>query len=470
MLVIRRLIVVVAALAAGFLGTALAFPPAAVALAGRTSPPPSPLTASPALIRPLFAAASSIPVKDVAASYSCDFSKYATTSSGTIPPATDVKFNFAVPTTWPVAVADDIVLTSDATISLPGAVSSQLTGVDDFNVTASVTAKSASSSTVTLAGDNPPSSTASPPTEIPVLAATGQVTFPQKGTGSVGLPAQTITITPIAASTTATPAPKSAITCTTTTAAADVSITVGDASGPFYTCVTTVGLGGPGDVSTDSGLSDLNISVTGTEQVGNTVTVQLGSDAIATLIVAVTTEASQLANTQLTKATFTSSLAVTGAQSGTLKLPATITDLTATSFSASGTLKLTKAGTVNVDIPGTWDLAFFQDTTKVIDVACTLVTKPAPVGQVLTVTAAGTPSASPSASESTQSGGAGDEATATQEASGEPSGGAATGGGTGPGGSVPLMMGGAALFLTGGVLVLRGFAARGRRRPKSGAR
>jgi hypothetical protein len=301
------------------------------------------------------------------------------------------------------------------------------------------------------------------------------VTFPKKGTSAVGFPAQTITITPIAGSTTATPAPKPVITCTTTTTAADVSITVGSASGPFYTCVTTVGSGSLATKTTDSGLSDLAISVTGTETVGNTITVQLGSDAIASLIVAVSAGSSQLAGAQVTKATFTSSLAVTGAQSGTLKLPATVTDLTATSFSASGSLKLTKAGTVNIDIPGTWDLAFFKDTTKEIDVACTLVTKPAPVGQVLTVTSAGTPSATPtptptpSASQSESGTGEGDNATATPEATGEPSGGAATGGGPGPGGSVPLLMGGVTLFLAGGGLVLRSFRARGRR-PKSAAR
>jgi hypothetical protein len=466
MLVIRRLMVVVAALLAGFLGTALAFPLAAVASLAKDSP----LAASPVLGRPLFAASSLIPVKTVAASYSCDFSKYESSSTPTIPPASGVKFDFAVPTSWPVAVADDVVATSEATIALPTAVSSQLKGVDDFSVTASVSAKHASTSMIAIAGDIPPSSTTPAPTEIPVVVASGQVTFPSKGTGAVGFPVQAITITPIAGATTRRPAPKPAITCTTTQAAADVSITVGTASGPFYTCVTTIGSPLSGTTSTDSGLVDMTVTATGTQQAGETVTAQLSSDTVATLIVALSAEASQALGVQPTKATFTSSLAVTDAQSGTLKLPATVTDLTATSFSASGSLKLTKAGTVKVDIPGTWDLTLFKDSTQVIDIACTLVTKPAPVGLSMTVASSATPSASPTSSESQPVGGEGDDSTATEEASGEPSGGAATGGGPVPGGDVPLTMAGVALFLTGGGLVLRSVAPKGRRRPKSGAR
>jgi hypothetical protein len=457
MLVIRRLIVVMAAVLAGFLGTVLAFPAAAVASAAKGGP----IVVSPSVVRPLFPAASSSPFTTVTATYSCDFSKYENTANPTIPAATGVKFDFEVETSWPVNVAQDVPLANEAAIPLPAAVSSQLTGVDDFNITASAAAAFASKSTIDFDGDAPVSSTTAP-TQVPQALADGQVTFPAKGTGGVELPAQAITITPVAGSTTSTPTPKPAITCTTTQAAANVAVTVGDASGPFYTCGTTIGTAS----STDSALFDLTVTESGTKQAGKSVTVKLSSAEIGALIDAVTAEVSQQAGDQLTKATFTSSLAVTGAQSGTLKLPATVTNLTSTSFSASGSLKLTTAGTVKVDIPGSWDLSFFKGTTKVVDVSCTLVTDPAPVGLTMTVTSA--PSASPSASAS--NGGEGSDNTATPEASGTPSGGVATGGGPVPGGQVPLTIAGVALFLTGGGLVLRSVAPRGRRRPKSGMR
>jgi hypothetical protein len=461
MLVIRRLIVVVAALLVGFAGTVLAFPSAAVATAGKAGP----IVVSPKVIRPLFRAAASAqsPFQTVTASYTCDFSKYESTANPTIPAATGVKFDVEVETSWPVNVAQDVQLGNEAAIALPAVVSSQLTGVDDFNVTASAATKNASNATIAFSGDNAVSSTTAP-TQIPEVGADGQVTFPAKGTSGLELPAQTITITPIVGATTSTPTSDPVITCTTTQAAADVPVTVGDASGPFYTCGTTIGTSS----STDSGLFDLTVTESGTKQAGQSVTVTLSSADIAALIVGFGTLASQQ-NVQLTKAAFTSSLAVTGAQSSTLTLPATVTDLTATSFTAAGSLTLTTAGTVKVDIPGSWDLSFFAGTTKVIDVSCTLVTNPAPVG--LTMTVASAPSASPSASPSVSgNAGEGNDNTAQPEGSGVPSGGVATGGGPVPGGDVPLAMAGVALFLTGGGLVLRAVAPRGRRRPKPGAR
>ena len=460
MLGIRRLIVIMAAVLAGFLGTILAFPP----VAGASVSKGGPIVVSPSVIRPLFPAVSSSPFTTVTASYTCDFSNYENTANPTIPATTGVKFDFEVETSWPVNITQDVPLANEAAIALPDAVSSQLTGVDDFNITASAATKNASKATIDFDGDAVVSST-TVPTQVPQAVADGQVTFPAKGTSGVELPAQTITITPEAGATTSsTPTPKPAITCTTTQAAADVPVTVGDAAGPFYTCATTIGTAS----STDSGLFDLTITESGTKQAGTSVTVTLSSAVIGALIDALTAEVSQQAGVQLTKATFTSTLAVTGAQSGTLKLPATVTDLTSTSFSASGSLKLTTAGTVKVDIPGSWDLTFFEDTTKVIDIACTLVTNPAPVGLTMTVTAP--PSASPSATPSASNGGDGNDNTAEPEGSGTPSGGAATGGGPVPSGQVPLVIAGVALFLTGGGLVLRSVAPRGSRRPKSGTR
>jgi hypothetical protein len=463
MLVIRRLIVVVSAVLVGFLGTVLAFPAAAAASPATAGP----IVVPPTMVRPLFAAASAPPVTKVTASYTCDFSKYENTANPTIPATTDVNFDATVQTSWPVNIAQDVPLVNEAAITLPTAVSSQLTGVDDFTVTASAATTNASTASIAFSGDGPVTST-SAPTEVPPVVADGPVTFPKKGTGVVELPAATITITPVMGAATKLPRAKPAITCTTTQATAGVSVTVGNASGPFYTCLTTVGVDGSFSTSTNSGSVDMTVTESGTEQAGQAVTVTLSSDGVAVLTGALMTELNVLTGAQSAQAAFTSSLAVSGAQSGTLTVPATLTNLTATSFSASASLRLTKAGTVKVAIPGTWSLDLFSGTTAGIDVACTLVTTPAPVGVTVTVTAAsGTPSASPSA---TSNGGEGAEATATQEASGEPSGGAATGGGPIPGGNVPLTMAGVALFLTGGGLVLWSVAPRGRRRPRSGGR
>jgi hypothetical protein len=163
------------------------------------------------------------------------------------------------------------------------------------------------------------------------------------------------------------------------------------------------------------------------------------------------------ADLQITKATFTAALTVTGPQPGTLHPSATVTDLTATSFSASEALKLSAAGTTKVDIPATWSLDFFANTTDVINVACTLVTTPAPVGLTLKV-----------AQASSSGGGNGndDEGTSatsgggTTEGNGTPVGAPATGGGNAPGADVPLAIGGLAIVLAGGFLVLRGVARR----------
>jgi hypothetical protein len=466
MMVIRRLIVVVTAVLVGFLGSALALPGAAVASAGKGGP----IALSPAVIRPLFAKASSSsspPLQTVTAPYSCDFSKYENTSNPTIAPATGVNFDSLVQTSWPVNVAQDIPLGNEATIALPAPVSSQLTGVNDFTITSTAVAKNATKTPIAFAGDAPVASATATtaPTEIPMGAADAQVTFPKKGTGAVELPVQAITITPVIV-TTKGATPKAPITCTTTQAAADVSVTVGDASGPFYTCKATDSSG----TSTASGITDMTVTESGTEQAGKSVTVTLSSVGVAGLIVALGAGFTQ-AGTQLTKVTFTSSLGVTGDERGTLKLASTVTDPTATSFSASGSLKLTEAGTVKVDIPRTWDVKFFTGTlapVQDLDVACTLVTKPAPVGLSMTVTSAssGTPSASPSPASN---GGEGDENTASPEGTAVPSGAPNTGGGPIPGGDVPLMLAGVALFLTGGGLVLRTVAPR-RRRVKSGER
>jgi hypothetical protein len=398
--------------------------------------------ALPQLVKPLIAADIPAPTT-VSASYSCDFSKY-----GTGITAATMSATFSYESSWPVNQPMDVEFTNSE-VTLPSQVSSQLTGVGSMTLAASVTAQNATQSTVTLSG---PTLTTlpNPPTTIPQTLVAGQVTFPATGTGALELPPQTIVVTPMA-STTAQPA----ITCTTQTAATAASVTVGAASGPFYNCVATVQGTGVGAAGTTSGPIDMTVTASGTKQVGKTVTVKLSSDGVAALIDSLAAGVTQLTGVQISKVTFASALAVKGPQPGTLHASATVTDFTATSFSASKALKLTKSGTTTVDIPSTWSLAFFVSTTDAIDIACTLVTTPAPVGLTLKVS-----KASSSGSGSGNDDGGSTTGGGTTEASGTPVGGAATGGGIAPGTDLPLAVGGLAIVLAGGALVARGMRRR----------
>jgi hypothetical protein len=458
----RRLGVILAASALVLLGMSFVLPGAvasATELAATASPAPTPTPSAspgdlrqvlPHLVKPLTSASTPTP-NTITASYSCDFSKY-----GTGITAVSMSVTFAYEPSWPVNQPMAFGFTTDS-ITLPSQVSSQLTSVNSMTIAATIAAQHATQATISLSG--PTTATLpNPPTTIPQTDVFGQVTFPAKGTGVLELPAQSIVVTPMAGTTA-----KPAITCTTQTAATAQQITVGSASGPFYNCVTTVGTGGPGNTETSSGLTDMTITESGTKQVGKTVTVKLSSDDVAALIVAVAVEASLQAKAQITKATFTAALMVTGPQPGTLHPSATITDPTATSFSTSEALKLRKAGTIKVDIPAAFRLDFYANTTDVLNVACKLVTTPAPVG--LTMKVAQAPSSSGSGSDTddegtSATGGSTTGEGGTTEATGTPVGAPATGGGNAPGADVPLAIGGLAIVLAGGFLVLRGVARR----------
>ena len=437
-----------AAALVGLLGTSLAFPGEATAA---TLPPAvSAGVTGQQFIRPLLAAATST-VKTVKADYTCDFSAYGTGIQASPP----VSVTAAIDTSWPVNQPDDITLANDA-ITLPAAVTAKLSHVDSIVIASQVTAKDATKATIALAGLVSTDAT-SAPAEIPAITSLGQVTFAAKGSnGSVALPAQSITVTPMAG-TTAEPV----ITCTTATAAQDVAITVGDASGPFYHCTSTVAGQSPDQ---SAGPVPLTITETGTKKTGDSLTIGLTSSNVASLISAAE---SATVGTTLDKAVFSADLAVTGAQSGTVHIAKTITDLSATTFSASATLKLTKKGTVKIDIPSKFGLALSASGTVVLDLACTLVTTPAPVALTITVAQgpAPTPSATPSATSST---GGTEDTDATPDATSTPVGGAATGGGVTPGSDMPLALGGAALALTGGGLLLARVTVPRRRKARPG--
>jgi hypothetical protein len=432
---------------AGLLAASMALPGEAAAA---TLPPAvSAQIARSQLIQPLLAADAPTQIK---ADYTCDFSAY-----GNGIQAATVSFTAAVTTPWPVNQPDDITLDNDA-ITLPSTVTSQLTGVNAIEVTSQVSAKHATKATIDLSGAALVDSTSSL-TEIPDITTLGRVTFAAKGSdGSVALPAQSITIKPMAGT-----AAKPVITCTTTAPAQDVAITVGDASGPFYHCTSTVAGQSPDE---SAGLVPLTITETGTEKTGDSLTISITSTDVAKLLSTAETIVAA-AGTTIDKATFSADLAVTGAQSGTLHITKTITDLSAATFSASGTLKLTKKGTVKIDIPSKFGLALSASATVVLDLACTLVTTPAPVALTLTVAQGPAPTPSPTPSATSDNGDT-DDTGATTEPTGTPVGGAATGGGVTPGGDMPLVLGGAALALAGGGLLLARATAPRRRKARTG--
>jgi hypothetical protein len=364
---LRRLIANLTACVVGALAACLLFP--GMATAAVTPPHFRPQLTGPRAVAPL--ATTTATAEKVTAHYSCDFSAYGTGIANVGVSATSQVFS-----PWPVNQPDDVTVTND-TITLPAAVSSKLANVTSIEVTSQVTAKHATHATIALNFLTISSSTAAL-TQIPQIPAAGQVTFPAKGAaGSVAFPAHAITFTPKAGATA-----KPVITCTTTTAAHDVTVTVGSASGSFYNCPIKAS----GTVTgTKAGPVTLNITESGTKQTGDSLTVTLGSSSVAQQISQMVTSLTPTGQT-LDQATFSASMPVTGAQSGTLHMTKTITNLTAASFSASVSLKLNNAGTVKVGIPSTWAVDFAASGTTVVSLSCTLVTTPTPVALTIIVT------------------------------------------------------------------------------------
>lgn len=387
------------------------------------------------------AAEAQVPVKTVTAEYSCDFAGY-----GSGIPAATVAAAYAVPTTWPVNNPDPIALATD-TLSLPSQVSGQLGGVTSFQVQTTVQAQHATAATVTVVGDST-DTLPNPPTQVPQIASAGQVTFPAQGTGTVKLPPATIVITPFV-NTTGEPN----ITCTTTTAAQDVSITVGKATGQFYKCTLTVS----GNSETSSGFVDMTFTASGQRTVGATDTVTLSATDFVGL--------SDLP-TGLTAA-FSGSLAVQGAQSGSVKLTGTGPTGSTAPFTAKGTLRLAKAGTVRLLIPQTFALTLSAQGAS-IPISCALQTSPAPTALTIAVSqgpghsGGGSPGTHGGTSGTNHNGTSGASSTtsgsssSTTEGGGTPVGAPATGGGLGlASGSTPAAAGaGAALTAIGGALLL----------------
>jgi len=154
-------------------------------------------------------------------------------------------------------------------------------------------------------------------------------------------------------------------------------------------------------------------------------------------------------------AKFSANLPVTGAQPGNVAMSEHITNLTDPKTSASGRLPLNKAGTDQILVPEKFTFTYTAPVSGIpgsvpFTWACTVVTKPVPVGLTVKVTAAPHASGSPTPSATGTSNGG------QPEGSGTPSGAPATGGGTGPGADMAAAAGGAAIACSGGGLVIFG--------------
>jgi len=393
-------------------------------------------------------AARQVTAQTVQASYSCEFGAY---GSG-IAPVT-VATAYAVPDSWPVNNPANIALATD-TLALPSQVTSQLGGVDSFQVQTTVQVQHATAATVTVTGDTTGTTIPTPVTQVPQIIGVGQVTFAAQGTGTVKLPPATITITPFAGST-----GKPSIVCTTTATAKDVSITVGKATGSFYKCTLTVA----GQNETASGPLGMTVTASGKRTVGATDTVTLSSSDIATDLVGLADLPSGI------KADFSGSLPVTGAQSGSVKLTGTGSGGSSGPVKATGKLHLSKAGTIHLLLPQTFTITVTGQGVSA-KIGCTLQTSPAPTALTMSVAKAsgtqgsghsgggtsGTQTSTASQSSST---------TGTTTGTGTPVGAPATGGGLAlMSDNTPATAGAsAALMAAGGALLL--WARRRRRSP-----
>jgi hypothetical protein len=424
-------------------GLAVAFmmlaPGMALAAAGSGPADSGPAGSGPAVSFALLAA----PPKTVTATYSCDLSAYQSGSSPVTISATTI-----VPATATTVTPVDVTLKTTSVV-LPSPVLSKLSGVVSFDLTASVTAEQSGASVpLALSGTNTVSGTLK---GLPAATAASStdpsqaLVFSLPGSAQIEAPPTTLTFTPHTNTGSLT-----AITCTTTTAKKDITITVTvgviGTKGPLYDCDVTAAVAGQ-SVKLEEFRAHVPMKVTssGSRTTGETDTVSLvaGVGGFFPLGAA--------------SAKFSANLPVTGAQPGNVAMSEPITNLTSLQTSASGKLPLTKAGTDQILVPEKFTFAYTAPVSGIpgsvpFTWACTLVTKPAPVGLTLKVTAAsGQPHASSSPTSSSGTGNGGQP-----EGSGTPSGAPATGGGTGPGADMAVAAGGAAIAFSGGGLVIFG--------------
>ncbi|HXC85404.1 MAG TPA: hypothetical protein VNV62_26495 [Trebonia sp.] len=381
------------------------------------------------------------PPKTFTATYSCDLSAYQSGSSSVTISATTI-----VPATAATITPVDVTVKTTS-VALPSAVLSKLSGVVSFDLAASVTAKQSGVSVpVALSGDNPVSGTLK---GLPAAAAASStdpsqaLVFSLPGSAQIEVPPTTLTFTPHTATTSL-----NAITCTTTAAKKDITITVTvgvvGTTGPLYDCVVGASVAGQSlKLEEFRAHVPMRVTSSGRRTTGKTDTVSL----VAGI--------GGFFPPGAASARFSANLRVTGAQPGNVAMSEPITNLTDLETSASGKLPLTTAGTDQILVPEKFTFTYTAPVSGVpgsvpFTWACTLVTKPAPVGLTVKVTEAPQASSSPAPSSSATSNGG------QPEGSGAPSGAPATGGGTGPGADMAVAAGGAAIAFSGGGLVIIG--------------
>jgi hypothetical protein len=373
--------------------------------------------------------------------FSCDLSAYGYHTGN--PVTIDVSLSY--PTTAVEGTSVGVVMTNTSA-SLPSSVSSQLTNVTSIGVTATVGVQDATTDTFTVKESTIPEVLPSPVTELPSNnTATGLVTFAKAGTAEVETPPSSVVFTPYGTGSVTFPA----IPCQPVGAyIADnpVSVTAPPptaTSGPEYACKSS---DSSGDTYAYAGHLPMTVTMSGNRSAGATDTVTLASPSTGL-------GAPYPAGT--TRIVYSGNLALTGAQSGAVKLSGTTSDISSTTFAVSGNLKLSEPGTDHLLLPSRLTLDAYNSAGQgFFGLTCTSEASPAPAGLIFTVTrtASSTSSSQASATGSANSGNAGSGGTANGQ--GLPVGAPDTGGGRGPGGSLPLIGGGLALLLAGGAALV----------------
>jgi len=395
---------------------------------------------------PAGSASIATPPNIITTQYTCDLSAYGSSAPVTV--SATLAFAGSVAPGNPLGVT-----LNTPSVTLPSSVLGSLSGVTSFDLAANVSAQHATAASVPLSGTSPVSGTL---TGLPASKATGSVKFPSTGTGVITVPAKSLTFTPHQSHGTS-----AAITCTTSATTQDISVTATTAvvgtTGPEYKCVTTV------DGASSAIMAHVPMTVTsaGGHATGKTDTVTLAAGTGAYPSAA-------------TSPSFAADLPVHGAQPGKIALSTAISDLMSPVVRASGHLSLTKAGTDQILTPETFTMRFAVKPTGVsapvpVVIACTMGTSPAPVG--LTIKVAQGPAQSQSGSGGSGNGGQPEGSgqplgTGLQQETGQsqgiplavrvPQGAPATGGGSGPGADLAMAVGGLAMALAGGGLVLIG--------------
>lgn len=172
------------------------------AMAAARAADPTPPNAGTSLV-----AAAAAPTT-ITSKYSCDLSGY-----GTSLPAVTLSATVTIPASVAADASLHITLATTASDDLPAAVITALKGVTEFGVTGELAQQPGATGTVSPVSVAGSAKAPASVTALPAVTATGSAVFTTPGTGVIMAPAPTLTIAPLAGSTTL-----AHITCTTTAA------------------------------------------------------------------------------------------------------------------------------------------------------------------------------------------------------------------------------------------------------------